>query len=61
MGTRVTRHSEGKLVIRKLDRLWFQRLGVLHRWAVRRGQAHCHREKLRRFKGHRAWEENVRN
>jgi len=48
-------------MIRQLDKLWFQLLGVLHRWAVRCGQAHCQREKMRRFKRHLAWQENVRN
>jgi len=48
-------------MIRKLDKLWFQLLGVLHRWAVRCGQAHCEREKVRRCKRHRAWLDARRN
>ena len=39
-------------MIRKLDKLWFRLLGVLYRWALRRGQAHCRREKMRRFRRH---------
>jgi hypothetical protein len=41
-------------MIRNLDRLWFRLLGVVHRWTLRRGQAHCRREKLRRFRRHLA-------
>jgi hypothetical protein len=37
-------------MIRKLDKWWFRLLGVAHRWTLRRGQAHCRREKLRRFR-----------
>lgn len=37
-------------MIRKLDKLWFWLLGVLFRWALRCGQAHCRREKMRRFR-----------
>ena len=36
-------------MIRKLDQLWFRLLCATHRWLVRRGQAHCRREKQRRF------------
>ena len=43
-------------MFRKLDKLWFRLLGLLYRWAVRRGQAHCRREKLRRFRRHLAWQ-----
>ena len=42
-------------MIRKLDKLWFRLLGVLYLWALRRGQAHCLREKMRRFRRHLAW------
>jgi hypothetical protein len=48
-------------MIRKLDRLWFRLLGTVHRWAIRRGQAHCRREKERRFRHHLAWQNNYLN
>jgi len=37
-------------MIRKLDKLWFRLLGMAHRWTLRRGRAHCHRQKMRRFR-----------
>ncbi len=37
-------------MIRKLDKLWFWLLGVVFRAALRCGQAHCRREKVRRFR-----------
>ena len=37
-------------MMRRLDKLWFQTLGVVHGWVQRRGLAHCRREKLRRFR-----------
>ena len=43
-------------MIRKLDKLWFRLLGALFRWTLRRGQAHCRREKMRRFRRHLAWQ-----
>jgi len=43
-------------MIRKLDKFWFRLLGVLFRWALRRGQAHGRREKMRRFRRHLAWQ-----
>lgn len=36
-------------MIRKLDKLWFRLLGTLYRWVLRRANAHCRREKFRRF------------
>ena len=48
-------------MIRKLDKLWFRLLGGVHRWTLRRGAAHCRREKWRRFKRHLAWQEARRN
>jgi hypothetical protein len=33
-----------------MDRLWFKALGKVHRWTIRQGQAHCLRQKQRRFK-----------
>jgi len=36
-------------MIRKLDTLWFRVLGVVHRWTIRQADAHCRREKERRF------------
>ncbi len=35
---------------RKIDRIWFRLLGVIHRWTIRCAQAHCRREKQRRFR-----------
>ena len=52
---------EGDAMIRKLDRLWFRLLGVVHRWTIRRGQAHCRREKMRRFWRHLAWQNSNLN
>lgn len=43
-------------MIRKLDRYWFWVLGVMHGWVVRRAQAHCRREKRRRFERFLAWQ-----
>ncbi len=37
-------------MMRRLDKLWFHTLGVVHGWVLRRGQAHCRRERLRRFR-----------
>lgn len=48
-------------MIRKLDKLWFRLLGVVHRWTLRRGVAHCRREKWRRFRKHLEWQEARRN
>ena len=36
-------------MFRKLDRFWFRFLGIVHRWTIRQAQAHCRREKQRRF------------
>lgn len=36
-------------MIRKLDKLWFRLMCATYRWLVRRAQAHCQREKQRRF------------
>ena len=36
-------------MIRKLDKLWFRALGIVHRWTIRQAVAHCQREKQRRF------------
>ena len=36
-------------MIRKLDKLWFRILGRIHVWTIRRAEAHCRREKYRRF------------
>jgi len=48
-------------MIRKFDKLWFRLLGVVHRWTIRRGRAHCQREKLRRFRRLMAWQKSVLN
>ena len=37
-------------MIRKLDKLWFRVLGFIHCWTIRQAEAHCRREKLRRFR-----------
>jgi hypothetical protein len=48
-------------MIRKLDKLWFRLVGVVHRWTLRRGQAHCRREMMRRFRRIMAWQKNFLN
>ena len=48
-------------MIRKLDKLWFRLLGTTHRWVLRCGQAHCSREKHRRFLRLMAWQKNYLN
>ena len=48
-------------MIRKLDRFWFRVLGVAYRWVVRCAQAHCRREKTRRFWRHLAGRKNHLN
>jgi hypothetical protein len=37
-------------MIRKFDKLWFRVLGFIHCWTIRQAEAHCRREKLRRFR-----------
>ena len=37
-------------MIRTLDKFWFRVLGSFHRWTIRRAEAHCRREKERRFR-----------
>lgn len=41
---------ERRYMIRALDKHWFRMLGKVHRWTIRKGQAHCLREKQRRFR-----------
>ncbi|HLP76879.1 MAG TPA: hypothetical protein VK327_08160 [Candidatus Paceibacterota bacterium] len=48
-------------MIRKLDRLWFRLLAVTFRWLLRRGQAHCQREQVRRFRRHLAGKKTFLN
>jgi len=48
-------------MIHKIDTLWFRALGKVHRWTIRQGQAHCRREKLRRFKRHLAFQKTHLN
>ena len=48
-------------MIRELDKLWFQLLRAAYRWLVRRADAHCRREKLRRFRRIMAWQKNFLN
>jgi len=36
-------------MIRKLDKFWFRVLGFIHCWTIRQAEAHCCREKYRRF------------
>ena len=37
-------------MIHQIDRIWFKVIGKVHRWTIRQGQAHCLRQKQRRFK-----------
>jgi hypothetical protein len=37
-------------MIRKLDKFWFHLLQEIHRWTIRQAEAHCRREKERRFR-----------
>jgi hypothetical protein len=37
-------------MIRSIDKRWFRLLGKVHRWTLRKGKAHCQREKMRRFR-----------
>lgn len=48
-------------LLRSLDKYWFRFLGVVHAWTIRCAQAHCRREKLRRFRRHMEWENKQRN
>ena len=48
-------------MIRKLDKFWFRLLGVMYRWALRRGRTHCRREKQRRFRRLMARQKNFLN
>ena len=48
-------------MIRKLDKWWFRLLGKVHGWTVRRAQAHCRREKMRRLRRHMEWQKSQRN
>ena len=43
-------------MLRKLDKLWFRFLGVVHRWTIRQAEAHCRREKDRRFRRLMSWQ-----
>ena len=36
-------------MIHKIDTLWFLALQKFNRWTIRKGQAHCLRQKERRF------------
>ena len=48
-------------MIRKLDKLWFRVLGVVHRWTIRQADAHCRREKERRFQRLFSWQNHHLN
>lgn len=48
-------------MIRKLDKLWFRVLGYLYWWTVRQAEAHCRREKQRRFRLLMAWQKSNLN
>ena len=48
-------------MIRKLDKLWFRVLGVVHRWTIRQADAHCRREKERRFQRLMQWQNHHLN
>ncbi len=58
-------HGFGKgarrCMMRRLDKVWFRLLGVVHAWVQRRGQAHCRREKLRRLRRFLAWQKTHLN
>jgi hypothetical protein len=43
-------------MIRKLDKIWFRILGIVHRWTIRQAGAHCRREKQRRWRRLMAWQ-----
>ncbi len=47
---RVGRATNLESIIRALDKCWFRVLGGVHRWTIRRADAHCRREKHRRFR-----------
>lgn len=46
---RAGRATNLERIIRALDKRWFHLLGVVHRWTIRQAEAHCRREKHRRF------------
>lgn len=48
-------------MIRKLDKLWFRVLGFIHFWTIRQAEAHCRREKLRRFRRLMEWQKSNLN
>ncbi|GEM_PF-2693264 len=48
-------------MIRELDKLWFRLMQAMYRWLVRQAEAHCRREKQRRFRRLMAWEKNHLN
>ncbi len=48
-------------MIRKLDKLWFRVLGVVHRWTIRQADAYCRREKERRFQRLFSWQNHHLN
>jgi hypothetical protein len=37
-------------MFKKLDKFWFRILGSVHRWTIRQADAHCRRERERRFR-----------
>ena len=37
-------------MIRKIDKLWFRLLEVIHRWTIRQAESHGRHEKERRFR-----------
>ena len=47
--------------IRAMDKRWFNFLGVVHRWTVRQAEAHCRREKERRFQRLFSWQNHHLN
>jgi len=48
-------------MFRKLDKFWFRVLGFIHCWTIRQAEAHCRREKQRRFRRLMAWQNNHLN
>ena len=47
---RAGRATNLEKAIRSLDKYWFRLLGVVHGWTIRQAEAHCRREKHRRFR-----------
>jgi hypothetical protein len=44
------RGTTTETLVRSFDKFWFRTLGVIHCWTIRQAEAHCRREKERRFR-----------